>query len=296
MALPSQIPMKGDFDMNRIFDRPEQATGERSAPSRPLTSLGRMTALALLGIALTYLFLVVYIWWTSDTVVLPALAFVIVAVITAGIVAADLRWAPVLGALVALALAAITLAAPLASAALLHPATNPLRFSGLVIVLACALTAIGAGAVATIQIASGGIQHAPHWLGLGLTGLAGMVVGMIVVVGIVTANPPSSTAPTTTNGMPTVHLAGSDFLTNVVLVPKGAQLLLVDDDSVEHIITNGAWPASGPPQAQVEPGAPAVRNLDIKGGSAPIGPFPSAGVFHLYCTLHRSMNLTVVVQ
>ena len=186
--------------MNRILDRPEQATGERSAPSRPLTSLGRMTALALLGIALTYLFLVIYIWWTSDTVVLPALAFVIVAMIAAGIVAAGLRWAPVLGALVALALAAITLAAPLASAALLHPAANLLRFSGLVIVLACALTAIGAGAVATTQIASGRVQHALHWLGLGLTGLAGMVVGMIVVAGIVTANPPSSAAPTTTNG------------------------------------------------------------------------------------------------
>jgi hypothetical protein len=82
----------------------------------------------------------------------------------------------------------------------------------------------------------------------------------------------------------------------VALVPKGAQLLLVADDAVEHIIANGAWPASGPPQAHAEPGAPPMRNVDIKGGTAQIGPFANAGVFQLYCTLHRGMNLIVVVQ
>ncbi len=282
--------------MHHLLDRREQASHETSVPRRPLTALGRTTALALLGIALTYLFLIVYIWLTGRTIVFPVLAFVIVATIAAGMVARGARWAPILGALVALAIAAITLAEPLAPSALLHPAVSPVRFGGLVIVLACVLTAIGAGVAATIQIASGGVQRAPHWLGFGLLGLAGMAVGMIVVAGIVAANPQSGAARTTTNGMPTVHMAGSDFLTNVVLVPRGAQLLLVDDDSVEHIIANGAWPASGPPQVPAEPGAPAVRNLDIKGGAAPIEPFPTAGVFHLYCTLHRGMNLTVVVQ
>ncbi len=93
-----------------------------------------------------------------------------------------------------------------------------------------------------------------------------------------------------------LHIAESNFLTNVVLVPKGESLLLVEDDSVEHIIQNGIWTPSGLPQPQTEPGAPIVHSLDIKGGSVHIGPFPTAGVFHLYCTIHQGMSLTVVVQ
>jgi plastocyanin len=27
-----------------------------------------------------------------------------------------------------------------------------------------------------------------------------------------------------------------------------------------------------------------------------IGPFTTAGVFHLYCTIHQGMSLTIVVQ
>jgi hypothetical protein len=295
MALPNQVPMKGDCVMHHLLNRPEQTTRERSVSLRALTPLGRTTALALLGIALTYSFLVVLIWWTSGTVVLPVLAFVIVAMIAAGSVAASVRWAPLLGALVALAIAVITLAEPLAPSALLHPAVSPVRFGGLITVLACALTAIGAGVAARMPRA-GGMQRVPYWLRSSLFGLAGMVVGMILVAEIVAANPQSSATRTMPNGIPTVHVAGLDFVTNVALVPKGAQLLLTADDSVEHIIANGAWPASGPPQARAEPGAPPVRNLDIKGGTAQIGPFAATGVFHLYCTLHRGMNLTVVVQ
>ena len=73
-------------------------------------------------------------------------------------------------------------------------------------------------------------------------------------------------------------------------------MVLVDDDGTEHILQNGSWDASGTPHPQTEPGAPVVRNLDIKSGSVEIGPFSTAGVFHLYCTIHKGMNLTVVVQ
>jgi len=39
-----------------------------------------------------------------------------------------------------------------------------------------------------------------------------------------------------------------------------------------------------------------VDNVDIKGSDVEIGPFNATGVFHIYCTLHRGMNLTIVVQ
>jgi plastocyanin len=50
------------------------------------------------------------------------------------------------------------------------------------------------------------------------------------------------------------------------------------------------------PQPRTEPGAPVMHGLDLKGGSVAIGPFTTAGTFHLYCTIHQGMNLTVVVQ
>ena len=127
-----------------------------------------------------------------------------------------------------------------------------MRFGGLVIVLACALTAIGAGVAAGMP-GAGGLQRVPHGLRSALFCLAGLVGGMILVAGVVAANPQSSAARTTSNGLPTVHVAGSDFVTNVMLVPKGAQLLLVADDSVEHIIANGAWTVSGPPKRTRSP-------------------------------------------
>src|SRR5438270_407879 len=81
-----------------------------------------------------------------------------------------------------------------------------------------------------------------------------------------------------------------------VLATKGESLVLVEDDSVEHIIQNGTWTPSGLPHPQTEPGAPLVHSLDLKGGSLHIGPFTTAGVFHLYCTIHQGMSLTIVVQ
>lgn len=177
-----------------------------------------------------------------------------------------------------------------------HPTADVARFSELVLIYALAMIALVTGVAAAIQHYRSTDRHAPRWLGALLTGLASLAAGMIVVALLIAASPQSSGATTTTGGMPTVHMAGSVFLTNIVLVPKGGKLLLVDDDSVEHIIQNGSWTQSGTPHSQEEPGAPVVRNQDIKGRSVTIGPFTTVGVFHLYCTIHRGMNLTIVVQ
>jgi hypothetical protein len=70
---------------------------------------------------------------------------------------------------------------------------------------------------------------------------------------------------------------------------------MVDDASVEHILQNGAW-TNGTARTITESGAPIIHNVDITGGSVEIGPFNIAGIFHIYCTIHPGMNLTVVVQ
>ena len=87
-----------------------------------------------------------------------------------------------------------------------------------------------------------------------------------------------------------------NFVQNMVLVPKGSKLLLVNDTHIEHILENGSWTSSGRAVILAEPGAPVLHNLDSTGGSIEIGPFTTAGTFHIYCTIHAGMNLTTVVH
>lgn len=93
----------------------------------------------------------------------------------------------------------------------------------------------------------------------------------------------------------TVHMGATNFLQSTVTIAKGSMLTLVDDLTVEHIINNGMW-VNGTPKPGKEPGAPTV-NVTFNGGDTnTIGPFTTAGTFHLYCTIHTGMNLTVTVK
>jgi plastocyanin len=93
-----------------------------------------------------------------------------------------------------------------------------------------------------------------------------------------------------------VHMDASNFVQKCVNISKGSKLTLIDDVQVLHIITNGMWDNSGTPHQAVEPGAPTVNNVTISGGSADIGPFNTAGTFHIFCTVHVGMNLVVNVK
>ena len=93
-----------------------------------------------------------------------------------------------------------------------------------------------------------------------------------------------------------VHMGPSNFVQSCANVSKGSKLTLVDDVQVLHIITNGMWDSSGTPHPAKEPGAPVVPNVNISGGSAQIGPFNTAGTFHIFCTVHVGMNLLVHVM
>jgi len=94
---------------------------------------------------------------------------------------------------------------------------------------------------------------------------------------------------------PTVHMGPSNFVQPGVTVPKGSMLKLVDDGAYLHILQNGSW-VNGTPKTATEPGAPTVNNMQVNGASVEIGPFTTAGTFHIYCTVHQNMNLTIIVQ
>jgi plastocyanin len=93
----------------------------------------------------------------------------------------------------------------------------------------------------------------------------------------------------------TVHMGPTTFLQSCANVTKGSTLNLVDDGQYVHILVNGSWVNSNAQPAK-EPGAPTVNNLMFNGNSSSIGPFNTAGTFHIYCSVHVNMNLTVNVK
>lgn len=93
-----------------------------------------------------------------------------------------------------------------------------------------------------------------------------------------------------------VHMTANNFAQPSVTISKGSSINLIDDTSDVHIISNGSW-VNGSPQPKVESGAPVVSSLQFSGNdSHAVGPFNTAGTYHLYCTVHQNMNLTVIVQ
>jgi len=92
-----------------------------------------------------------------------------------------------------------------------------------------------------------------------------------------------------------VHLGTSNFVQSSVTLSKGSSLNLIDDTSVVHIIQNGSW-VNGTPRPTAEPGAPTVNQQFNGNDNHMVGPFNTAGTYHLYCTIHQNMNLTVIVQ
>jgi plastocyanin len=121
-------------------------------------------------------------------------------------------------------------------------------------------------------------------VGLTLFGILTILLGACAIVD--TANSAS---------LPTVHMGGSTFIQTSITIHKGDSLNLVDDAPSTHIIVNGSWDGTTQ-KPHVENGAPVVNKTYTGNDSGAVGPFTTAGTFHLYCTIHPGMNLTVTVQ
>jgi len=91
-------------------------------------------------------------------------------------------------------------------------------------------------------------------------------------------------------------MGASNFIDTKVTLKKGQSVTLVDEVASLHTITNGQWVGSQA-KAAVEPGAPQVHfSISNAGATQNVGPFTTAGTFHLYCTIHPGMNLDIIVQ
>jgi len=130
-----------------------------------------------------------------------------------------------------------------------------------------------------------------------------LAIGSVLLAACARPGTPSASASKGNNrgggggGGNTVHMGNTNFLVSTVTIAKGSKLTLVDDVAVPHIIKNGTWDASGAQKLVKEPGAPTVDlTFSTSGESHDIGPFTTAGTFHLLCTIHTNMNLTVIVK
>src|SRR6266700_2195219 len=136
-----------------------------------------------------------------------------------------------------------------------------------VLLIAFTLITLGASIGAAIQnYHQKGEQRAssfrsPVLTGL-ITGVAGMLIGAILIAAIAQPWPSGAVSPgtTSTNGVPTVHMSAANFTQPSVTIVKGSRLLLVDDVAVTHILANGSW-QHGTAAPAHEPGAPTVNNV-----------------------------------
>jgi plastocyanin len=204
------------------------------------------------------------------------------------------RWAPVVTTLLSGYLLYRIFTEPYVLASL----TNPKgpdggfgKFIGMVFTVAFALLVLAGSIGAVIQNYRQGSRRTPRWIPLALCLVAGMVIGAVVIGAI--SQPPTET--TNTSGVPTVHMSANAFLQSSVTLAKGSKLLLMDDTSVMHDLFNGVW-QNGVPKVQREAGAPVVNGVQVSGNSVTIGPFATAGTYHIFCTIHPGMMLTIIVQ
>ena len=108
---------------------------------------------------------------------------------------------------------------------------------------------------------------------------------------------PSSTSSSGSCGSgDTVKTGTNSFEQSCITLSKGGTLKIVQDQTSYHIFDYGQWNGSTPQQTPAPAGAPALKNLTLSGPSVSIGPFTTAGTYHIYCTVHPQMDLTVVVK
>lgn len=260
--------------------------------------LGKLMLTTFIGYAFMYLVTFFYILLVAKIFIPPILIEVALVVLATGVVATGWRWAPHLGALIALLTLYDPIFQPHNIYTFLHPGQSNFEFILIILVIAFGFVSLVTcvGAIVQTHWRKSQEPRLPRFSGFLLSGFAGLVLGLIVLSLVVTIVPQTSAASTSANGQTVVHMTAENFAQNVVLVPKGGSLKVVNDSSEEHLLRNGSWDTSGTAHPATEVGAPTLHNVDITNGSAEIGPFPTAGVYHIYCTVHPGMNLTIVVQ
>ncbi len=285
---------------------------------RPLSALSKTTIAGLLGVAVFGILIWFIIRAVPFFLIIIAIMFICAALIPTGI-----RWMPVVGSVVcSISLYFLLVPTPFAFAHFMYPkgtGSNPWLSFGMFVIVAgivwCMITTTLLGISASIQnYRQREQQTTPRWFPFALTGMIGLFLGTLLLgaivqptnatattgnatIGNTTATTSKTVATTDASGYAVVHMEMANFAQTTITVAKGQKLKLVNDGSYYHIISTGSW-VNGQPVVSHQAGGPVVNNVNVTstGTSVEIGPFTKAGTYHLLCTVHPGMTLTIIVQ
>jgi plastocyanin len=224
----------------------------------------------------------------------PEMGFLVGGLIGAGVMLIPWRWSMT----IPLVLSVLLIAGPLTSGfpqyALSHP-TDRVAFATLVIQYGMLALSGGVCLVMLVQAFRGAAGQAPRWMTPAVSAMVGLTLGALLI-GLIAQPEGASGAASTKVGTETVHLTSSAFAPNIIALHKGDTLTVVGDSPTPHILTNGTWSASNQAQPGAESGAPTINNVQVNNNTVVLGPFTTAGTYHIFCTVHPGMSLTVIVQ
>jgi plastocyanin len=131
---------------------------------------------------------------------------------------------------------------------------------------------------------------------IGFTGvMAGVLVG-VLLLGFTVRGSSGTGAVTLTPKNENVNVQGMVFAPDIVALHTGDTLTITDVDAIHHILTNGTWGPDNKPVPGIEPGAVILSNLNVESAPVKVGRFTQPGTYHIYCSVHPGMNLTIIVQ
>ncbi|HEV2238491.1 MAG TPA: hypothetical protein VGR57_17670 [Ktedonobacterales bacterium] len=232
---------------------------------------------------------------TGGAIPPPVVVIDILWAVAVVVVATGWRWAVIPALIISL----LTLALYVGPGFPLYTITHPGDSSGLFFaimpkppLLAIATLASGTKVVRLVRRQP---VSAPRWFTPATTALIGFAIGALLIGAF--AGPSAGGAGSAQAGTETVHLGGASFIPNIVAVHKGDMLALVGDSPAPHIIANGSWNSDNNKTLPgTEPGAPVVNSVTVNNTTVKTGPWTTPGTYHLYCSVHPGMNLTVIVQ
>lgn len=262
---------------------------------KPLSVFGWLTIASLLGCSAMINTLKISILTDGGPVLFIIAVIVFVCAL---LVASGLRWLPILGTLISGTVLYEFARQPFVIYHLSQPWHSVMRYCFIVFIIAFAISTFAFSLIALVENYRSVKSRSYPWLKPALSCMAGVVIGALLIGSISQGTPAAANASsgtTLTNGVPTVHMSISSFTQSSVTIPKGSKLLLVDDGNFNHIISNGTWNGAQYQQNR-EAGAPTINNVQINGNNITLGPFVTAGTYHIFCSLHSGMTLTIVVQ
>jgi plastocyanin len=267
---------------------------------QPLSPFSKTSIAALFVLATLMTALGIFVHQPT-VLILAGVELLIIVLITAGI-----RWAPILGSILgSIVLYVFVFLADYPLAHLSHPKDvygpgvlpwlSFTVFTAMLLIFWSTAMLIVTGIPAVIQNYFQRERRKPRWFNVALATAIGIFLGAVILGAL--QQPVAQAAATSSNGTPTVHLYTGSFSQSSITISKGEKLTLVDDGAYHHNISDGTW-VNGQPMIAVQPGEPVVKNHNINGAGATlvIGPFNTAGTFHLMCSLHHGMMLTVIVK